>query len=217
MRIEIKFRSQREAEMVDGMFRNDKSAQYKLYAYCADYYYKTYRKFFNMPQDALDEIFQESFIVLWKQIVNRDISANEGRVLGKDKLPMSSNLQTYFMSIAKNKYLEWQHEHPYEADPETEMGKQFRKNGFDEKEYMKTLYENSSDILLDILTDVIAHMSARCNEILTKFYYEGKSLDRILEETPSIESKNALKSKKNKCMNILRVTANNIYDRYINF
>ena len=82
---------------------------------------------------------------------------------------------------------------------------------------MKTLYENSSDILLDILTDVIAHMSARCNEILTKFYYEGKSLDRILEETPSIESKNALKSKKNKCMNILRVTANNIYDRYINF
>lgn len=216
IRIGIKSREQREAEMVDGVFKKDYTAQNKLYAYCADYYYTNYRKS-NLPKDMLDEIFQSSFIVLWEKIANQDIAVKDGTiVIGKEQSPLNASIRTYFIAVTNNKYKEWLYEHPYYSDPNTEAGKEFHKHGFDEAEYMKTLYGNSRDILLDILTDAIAHMSARCNEILTKFYYEGKNLDRILEETPSIESKNALKSKKNKCMNSLRSMANEIYNRYIN-
>ena len=69
--------------------------------------------------------------------------------------------------------------------------------------------------MLEIIADVISNMSARCSEILTKFYYEEKNLDKILEEIPSIDSKNALKSKKYKCMETLKETAAGIYDLYL--
>ena len=58
-------------------------------------------------------------------------------------------------------------------------------------------------------------MPERCYEILTKFYYEEKDLDSILKEIPSIESKNALKTKKHKCMENLREGARETYERFL--
>ena len=121
------------------------------------------------------------------------------------------------MGIAKLKYLEWFREHPFFVDPETEIGKKVRANGFDEQEYMNMLYGESDNIQLEIIADLISKMSERCYEILSKFYYEDKDLDRILTEIPSIESKNALKTKKHKCMENLREVANETYRRYLKY
>ena len=121
------------------------------------------------------------------------------------------------MGIAKLKYLEWLREHQFFFDFETEMGKKVRANGFDEKEYMNMLYGESDNIQLEIIADLISKMSERCYEILSKFYYEDKDLDRILAEIPSIESKNALKTKKHKCMENLREVANETYRRYLKY
>ena len=154
---------------------------------------------------------------LWENIECGKICAENNIVKGKDGKPLSSSIRTYFMGIAKLKYLEWLREHPFFADPETEIGKKVRANGFDETEYMTMLYGESDNIQLEIIADLISKMSERCYEILSKFYYEDKDLDRILTEIPSIESKNALKTKKHKCMENLREVANETYRRYLKY
>ena len=100
--------------------------------------------------------------------------------------------------------------------PETELGRLLRTEGFDPNEYIDMLYDSGENLMLDIIADVISHMSQRCSEILTKFYYEEKKLETILKEMPTIESYDALKTKKNKCMNSLRKSAREIYKRKIN-
>ncbi len=78
------------------------------------------------------------------------------------------------------------------------------------------LYDEGDGAMLDIVCDLVAGMSDRCGEILTKFYYEEKDLDTILEELPTIGSKNALKTKKYKCMEGLRNAAKEVYHKYLN-
>lgn len=121
-----------------------------------------------------------------------------------------------FLGIARIKYLEWVREHPTYADPETEMGRKIKEEGFDAQQYINMLYDSEDNKMLDIIADVISHMSERCCEILSKFYYEEKDLDTILLEIPTIDSKNALKTKKHKCMESLRTSAKNIYHNYLN-
>jgi len=136
--------------------------------------------------------------------------------MGKDNKPLNGSILTYFMSIARNKYLEYGREHPVYADPETELGRLLRDEGFDPNEYIDMLYDSGENMMLDIIADVISHMSPRCGQILTKFYYEEKKLETILMEMPTIESYDALKTKKNKCMNTLRKSARDIYKRKLN-
>ena len=215
--IQIDTGQQKEARLIAGMLNGNQLVQYELYEYCSDYYHEKYKGVFYAPEEAAEEIFQNSFIKLWENIKCYKIYAEDNIVKGKDGKPLSSSIRTYFMGIAKLKYLEWLREHPFYADPETEMGKKVRANGFDEQEYMDMLYGDSNNIQLEIIADLISKMSERCYEILSKFYYENKNLDRILTEIPSIESKNALKTKKHKCMENLREVANETYIRYLKY
>lgn len=215
--IRLETQQQKEARLIAGMHDGNQLAQYELYAYCADYYYEKYRGVFYATEEAVEEILQNSFIKLWENIECGKIYAEDNIVKGKDGKPLSGSIRTYFMGIAKLKYLEWLREHPFFADPETEMGKKVRANGFDEQEYLNMLYGESDNIQLEIIADLISKMSERCYEILSKFYYEDKDLDRILTEIPSIESKNALKTKKHKCMENLREVANETYRRYLKY
>ena len=213
--INLDSKSHYESQLIAGMCSGDQGAQFELYKYCADYYYEKYRGVFSATSEAVDEIMQNSFIKLWENIEARKIYAEDNVVKGKDDKPLSGSIRTYFMGIARLKYLEWYREHPLSADPETEMGKKIRSHGFDESEYLDMLYGDSVNTQLEILSDLISNMSERCYEILTKFYYEDKDLDKILEEIPSIESKNSLKTKKHKCMENLREVANETYNRYL--
>lgn len=214
--IHVETQQQKEARLIAGMHDGNQLAQYELYAYCADYYYEKYRGVFYAPKEVVEEILQNSFIKLWENIEYGKIYAKDNVIKCNGK-PLSSSIRTYFMGIAKLKYLEWLREHPSFADPETEIGKKVHANGFDEREYIKMLYDESVNIQLEIIADLIPKMSKRCYEILSKYYYEEKNLDRILEEIPSIESKNSLKTKKHKCMENLREVANETYRRYLKY
>ena len=125
----------------------------------------------------MDEIFQNSFIKLWENIEMRKLVAKGNDLIGKDNQPLDCSIRTYFMGIARLKYLEWMREYS------------INDSGFNEKEYLTRLYEDSDNVQMDILSDIISHMPIRCYEILTKYYYEGKNYDRILKEIPSIQSK----------------------------
>lgn len=207
---------QKEARLVEGMADKRRRTQYELYAYCADYFWKNYRGVFFAADDTAAEILQNTFIAFWENIERRKIYVVDGVVMGKDNEPLNGSILTYFMGIARYKYLEWGREHPVYADPETEMGRKIKKEGFDLKEYMDLLYDSGENMMIDIIADVISHMSPRCSEILTKFYYEEKKLEVILNEIPTIESKDALKTKKHKCMETLRKSAREIHKRMLN-
>ena len=201
---------------MEGMADKRRRTQYELYAYCADYFWKNYRGVFFAADDTAAEILQNTFIAFWENIERRKIYVVDGVVMGKDNEPLNGSILTYFMGIARYKYLEWGREHPVYADPETEMGRKIKKEGFDLKEYMDLLYDSGENMMIDIIADVISHMSPRCSEILTKFYYEEKKLEVILNEIPTIESKDALKTKKHKCMETLRKSARDIHKRMLN-
>lgn len=212
----IQFRTpkqENEARLVSGMADKDLSMQYELYAYCSDYFWDNYRGVFFADEKAAAEILQDTFIAFWENIERKKIYVDDGIVMGKDAKPLNGSILTYFMSIARNKYLEYVREHPVYADPETELGRLLRKEGFNPNEYTDMLYDSGENMMLEIIADIISHMSLRCSQILTKFYYEEKKLEIILKEMPTIESYAALKTKKNKCMNMLRKSAREIYYR----
>ena len=207
---------EKEARLVAGMYDKNKKIQSELYVYCSRYFWANYRGVFFADEEAATEIFQNTFIAMWENIERRKIYVSEGRVMGKNNEPLSGSILTYFMGIARIKYLEWVREHPSYADPETEMGRKIKEEGFDAQQYINMLYDSEDNKMLDIIADVISHMSERCCEILSKFYYEEKDLDTILFEIPTMGSKNALKTKKHKCMESLRNSAKNIYCNYLN-
>lgn len=204
---------QKEARLVEGMADKRRQTQYELYAYCADYFWNNYRGVFFADENAAAEILQNTFVAFWENIEKRKIYVEDGIIKGKNDQPFACSILTYFMKTARNKYLEWGREHPVYADPETELGRLIREKGADSNDYMDMLYDSGENMMLEIIADVISHMSPRCSEILTKFYYEEKKLEVILDEIPAIESYKALKTKKHKCMETLRKTAREIHKR----
>lgn len=196
---------EKEARLVAGMYDKDRKIQSELYAYCSDYFWANCQGMFFADDDTAMEIFQNTFVTFWEKIEQRKIYVSEGRVMGKDDEPLRSSILTYFIGIAKNKYKEWVKKNPSNVDIEASK-----------QQYADMLYDSEENKMLDIIADIISRMSERCSQILTKFYVEGKNLDTILMEIPTIESKNSLKTKKYKCMESLRESARDIYKRYLN-
>lgn len=207
---------EKEARLVEGTYNKDRRAESELYTYCSDYYWANYPGVFFADEKTAKEIHQETFITFWEKIEHRVIYAGDHCVLGKDGKPMTASILTYFMAIAKLKYKEWAKSHISACDPEKKMEKAFRKEEFDAQQYASMLYDSEDNRMLEIIADIISHMKQRCRDILSKFYYEGKDLDTILKEIPSITSKDALKTQKYKCMKSLRDMANDMYNDNLN-
>lgn len=198
---------------VEGVFRRDPMMERALHYHCKRYFDENYKGVFFVGNEHKDEIFQEAFITLWEKIMNKKIYVEDGELKGKDGDAFSGKLTTFFMSIARLKYLEWVREHRKILNTE------------DEDKVCKTidlesskdiLYDESDNRMLEIIADCISHMSERCNQILTMFYYEEKTLDDIMIELPTFDSKNALKTAKYKCVETLRMSAKSIYQQYLN-
>lgn len=206
----------KEARLIAGLIGNDRKAQYELYVYCSEYFRACYRGMFFADEETAEEIFQNTFITLWEKVERRYITVEDGTLICKDGKPFNGSILTFFMKTAKLKYLEYARKNPRHADPEAETARKARAEGVDHSDYAELLYDSNENVMLEIISDVISRMSPRCSEILTKFYYEEKNLDAIMREVPTIESKDALKSKKHKCMETLRKSAKDIYNRYLN-
>lgn len=202
-----------ESSLVLETYNKNRRAQNDLYKYCYNYFKKTYRSVFWVnDEDAANEIFQNSFIKLWENIENKKIYSENGILMGGDNKPLKSCLSSYFMGIAKFKYLEFVR---YNLNRHSLDSVQKVEDEYNQKELIEIMYGHSDNALLEIIADLLSKMPERCRDILTKFYYEEK-LDRILIEIPSITTKEALKTRKNKCITTLRVSANSIYRSCLN-
>ena len=210
--IKLKAKAYSDAAYVEGVSRHDREMERALYECCKRYFDDNYRGVFFISDEMQKmEVFQNAFITLWENIERKRIRVEDGVLKGKDGNLFTSSLTTYFMGIAKLKYLEWVREH---ARIDCEEEGQLR--GMDLNAYRDLLYDDGKEAMLTIIADCISRMSERCNQIISMFYYEEKNLDDILEALPSFKSKDALKTAKHKCMENLRKTAQEIYHRYLN-
>ncbi len=207
---------EKEAMLISGMYGKEGKRQYELYAYCSDYFWENYKGVFFAEDSDAEDIFQNTFIAFWENIEKRKIYAEEGIVRDKNGDPLKGSILTYFMGIAKIKYLEWVRDHQLYSEPRSVNEPIAGGDGVNVHKDIEMLYDPNDNVMLEIIADIISHISPRCNEILTKFYYEKKDLDTILREIPTMESKNALKTKKYKCLETLRKTAMEIYNKYLN-
>lgn len=205
-----------DAAYVQGVADRSDIITRHLEHHCRNYFNDHYKGVFFCGEDMRMEIFQDAFIKLWENIENGKLHVKEGILLGANEKPFTSSLTTYFMSIARIKYLEYVRSNKScdDVDEEEKKG-HLRRNDFGEAD-MDLLYDETTTSMEDIIADCIAVMSERCNQILTKFYYEDKNLDVIMMEIPSFTNKNALKTMKYKCMETLRSNAQAMYKRYLN-
>lgn len=202
-----------DVEYVEGVFRCNPMMERALHYHCKRYFDDNYRGVFFVGPEHKDEIFQEAFITLWEKIMNKKIFVEDGELKGKNGTAFSGKLTTFFMSIARLKYLEWAREnmHRYTNEEEERCRRE------QEMELFKTLlYDSDDEMMLEIIADCISKMSKQCNQIITLFYYEEKTLDDIMIELKTFISKDALKTRKYKCMEELRKSAKSIYRRYLN-
>lgn len=193
-----------DAEVVEGLRRKNKRMEEFFYRTAKRYYDEHFNDVF-FDKDGKQEIFQEAFLKIWMEIDNGKIIVREGSVCRQQTsgafIPMTCSLTTFLMTFAKN-----------------ENREKVRSNHLT---YCENIYDDTSnataatttfDIEEDvavvksrIVDDCIQQMPPRCQEILTLFYYQHKSLDEIMElRGEKNTSKNGLKSAKSKCMNTLR-------------
>lgn len=216
--IQFRAKTYSDAAYVEGVANHDRTMAFDLERHCRRYFNDHYKGVFFCGDDKRMEIFQDAFIKLWENIENGRIRVKDGVLFGANDEPFTSTLTTYFMGIARLKYLEYARtiKHSGDIDDEEKKGHVRRDDDGDEYDMMDLLYDKSTMTMEDIIADCIAVMSERCNQILTKFYYEEKNLDVIMSEIPSFTNKNALKTMKYKCMETLRTNAQAMYKRYFN-
>lgn len=190
---------------VEAVYKGDHVVERALYDDCKHYFDNHYKAVFFRGDEDKSDIFQEAFITLWEKIENRKIYVEKGVIKGKGGVPFAGKLTTYLMSIARLKYLEWTRENTHILSYE-----ELRRGNNAVEIISVSQYDSCDEDMYEIIADCISHMSERCNQILTLFYYKENTLDDIMIKLQSFESKNALKTAKYKCMETLRKSAKEI-------
>lgn len=198
-----------DADYIIGMKSGNRRIQSHFYNYCRNYFNQTYSKLFFTDNEQKNDIFEDSFIILWQKIERGEIYTDSGVVMVKGGKQMKCSLKTFMMSIAWNKFREYTRKHR-EALFE-DMFSSINKVGVKSISFINNNEEDVEGLKFEIIATCVAKMPKRCNQILTMFYFEGKKLDTIMIELPTFTSKDALKTAKNKCFSTLK---NNVLQQY---
>lgn len=204
----------RDNEIIIGVQSRNRKVETEFYNSARRYFDEHFNDVF-FDKDKKQEIFQMAFLKLWTEMENGKITVCDSVICRQQKdgryLPMTCNLNTFLMTFAKNEYRELvrtNHLDTY-ADVFDNVDTAAMNTGAMDME------EDAEAMKDRIVDDCIQTMSPRCIEVLTLFYYQGKSLDEILEiRQDKNTSKNGLKTAKNKCMNTLREKVLEEYKRF---
>ena len=186
-----------DADVINGLQNNDGFVEKVFYLSCKRYFKERLVGVFNHKSSAREtqDLFQDSFLLLWQEIQARRIYVQDNYAWRTDRYgnsrKMSASLKTYLMAIAKYKN--------YELLREEEIYVSEQINVPDKPE--EEADENTSNWIVEQCVNMLPR---RCKQILTLFYYEGKSLDEILIIRNENQSKNGLKTGKSKCMKNLK-------------
>ena len=200
-----------EQEFVTDLQQKKKVAETAFYNYCRVYFDGC--SFTNFPKAIGDDsLFDDSFMALWTEITSKKISVIEGLLCRRDDegemRQMTSSLRTFLIGIAKNKYMELLRS---EGKKEVPMSDEDIMHALGR---IVTAPTNERTLREEIVAQCVETLSPRCQTILTAIYYEDKNLDEILSSNDGINSKDALKTRKYKCMQSLKNRIRFRFERY---
>jgi len=144
-----------------------------------------FSRLYNVEKyDALD-IYQDAIIILYDNIVN-----------GKIK-ELRSKVSTYLFAIGKYKIFQL-HRDNAKVELKNELIVE------EENIYLDVnLYDEKLTNQQELLNKYYSQLGNRCKEILKLFYYEGYTLDEIVDIL-DYSDKKVLKSQKSRCMKQLK-------------
>lgn len=219
-------RTYSDVEYVQGLMLDDREVQNALYRHWERYFNDHASAEFFHLEDRRLEIIHNAYEVLWMKVRARKIYVEDGVLKGKNGEPFSSTLTTYMMSVAKRNNKELVRDvtkmlyiddlRPHKVDCDDEDLTVMNVISSEPIEESPFLVSSEESAMREIVAEIISNMSERCNQILTMFYYQEMKLDTIMANLPTFKSKDALKTAKNKCMDRLKVTANQRYKEYLN-
>lgn len=201
MIFEFRRKSYTDIQIVEAYQSGDKKIQQFWYDKCLSQFGKGTSNYGGLTDYDRDDLFQDSFIILWEKMESHQIYLIDGtvHVTSKKGDVIIPDMLGYFMRIVKNKYLEMFHSGKY-IIPINEVVTSSNEDFFEE-----LYWDEDPDVEKDrIVSQCLLSLPKSCLEILTMFYYEKKSLDQILEERPENNSYDGLKSRKSKCMTNLK-------------
>lgn len=176
--------------------RNKDKKEFRLEKFVREQRDKTRRYLqnrYSLSEDEFDDVFQDSLIILWKNISEQKVDA-EG-------LGMSSS--TYFMAICRNKTMELLRSKskyittPYEINPSKEH------YDFLEEQVERILSldndnEKAQNEKEALVREILMNLPSPCNELLWGYYDAGHSM-RMLAEMFNYASENTVKVTKHRC------------------
>lgn len=157
---------------------------------------------FGISDDDCKDIFQESFIILYDNIIAGKLEE------------MTASLSTYFMSICRNKALEMLRKVSKSVDVDNEMSLSLMDGEIqnDKIESLLALDDSDESIIEqreELVRDIVKSLPTPCNELLWGFYRDNLSM-KALAEIYDYKSEGVVKVTKHRCCEKFRARYNEL-------
>ena len=207
-------RMRREVALFESFRSGDPAGQKEFYAMMRDSFRRCHR-WPDLTEDDIDDLFQDSFLILWEKIDSRQIFVECGSLVVNtvSGIEPLRSLEAYFMKVVRNRYfLMMRHRVPVDGMPE-DMAEDMLSS------CQTLLWDEDPEIVKDrILSMQLRGLPKGCRRLLTDFYYLGKPLGEILEShRMAVEGEGSyrgLKTRKSKCLSMLRTRVTKAYEEY---
>ena len=197
----FRFKTYSDVQIVEAYQTSEKRIQQFWYDKCKDQFGKGTSKYGGLTEYDRDDLFEDSFIILWEKMESYQVYTFKGCVHANSKKGdhIVPDLLGYFMRIVKNKYLEILHSGKYVINVNEAVT-------YSNEDFFNELYwDVDPEVEKDrIVSSCLLSLPKSCLDILTKFFYENKTLEQILEEREENTSYDGLKTRKSKCLNNLK-------------
>lgn len=154
---------------------------------------------FSLSEYDCEDIYQDSFLTLYENIES-----------GKLK-ELTSSINTYFVSICKNKALELLRKRGNHTPLEMDIPDQNDHVFLDDKvNYLLSLDTDDKEFIEkkeELVRNVVRNLSSPCDELLWGYYRDGYSMKRLAEKC-NYPSENTAKVTKHRCCEKFRVKYN---------
>lgn len=160
---------------------------------------------FSIPEDDCKDIFQESFIVLYNNIQSGKLDE------------MTASLSTYFMSICKNKALEYLRGSARSMNVDSELSLTLMDGEIQSEKIEALLALDNGDEAIEnqkeeLVRTIVKDLPSPCNELLWGFYRDNLSM-RSLAEMFNYSSESVAKVTKHRCCEKFRARYNELCNK----
>lgn len=196
-------RKHTDAQIVEAFATADHLLMHQYYEACRSTVRRATSRYQGITDYERDELFQDSFIVLWEKIETRAIFTDRGHVFVRTRAGIAPlpDLTAYFIRIVRNKYLELMRRSSRTAALSDTLIADIEAHNLNEPLW----WDSDPDVMKErLMSEALRSLPRGCIDLLTKFYYDRMTLDQILAERPDGSSYDGLKTRKSKCLASLR-------------